>query len=61
MKELKYIYRDIAQKRGTAFLSASDIVQPRSIDDEHLNEDGHRKFAEAVAKAVEEIQKSIEK
>jgi lysophospholipase L1-like esterase len=47
-KELRKVYEDIARRRGTAFLAASDHVVPSSVDDEHMNEDGHRIFAEVV-------------
>ena len=54
-KELKELYRNIAQIRGNAFLSASDIVKASPVDDEHLNEEGHRTFALAVDQALEGI------
>ncbi|MCR5420839.1 MAG: arylesterase [Lachnospiraceae bacterium] len=47
-KELKAIYEGIAKKRGINFLAASDYVAADDKDDEHLNEDGHVIFANAV-------------
>ena len=54
-KELREVYRSIAAKRGTAFLSASDIAKASPVDDEHLDEAGHRNIAEAVNSALKEI------
>ena len=47
-KELKNVYRDIAKRRGTAFLAASDYVTASAADDEHMDESGHRTFANIV-------------
>lgn len=41
-------YRQIAKEHGTAFLTAADCVTVSSIDDEHLDADGHKKLADAV-------------
>ena len=55
-KELKDTYAKIAQRRGTRFLAASDYVTANPADDEHLDEDGHRKFFEVVLeKLISEI------
>jgi lysophospholipase L1-like esterase len=51
-KELKKIYETIAGRRGTAFMAASDVVTASTIDDEHMDVEGHRKFAEAVYKKL---------
>ncbi len=48
-KELKKVYGDIAKRRGTAFLAASDHVKASVADDEHMDEAGHRIFAEVVS------------
>lgn len=47
-KELKDVYEKIAQKRGIKFLAASDHVSANPTDDEHLDEEGHRRFFEVV-------------
>lgn len=47
-KELKEIYKTIAKKHGTKFLAASDYVTASDIDDEHMDEEGHRIFADTV-------------
>jgi len=46
--ELKDIYQDIALRRGNDFLAASDHVTVSSVDDEHMDEAGHRLFAQIV-------------
>ena len=52
---LKDVYRQIADKRGTAFLAASDIAAPSPVDDEHLDANGHALFAEAIYNKLKEI------
>jgi len=47
-KELKSVYQNIARKRGTAFLAASDYVNPSDVDDEHMDAEGHRILADVV-------------
>ena len=54
-RELKEQYRKIAERRGVAFLAASDIVTPSSVDDEHLDEAGHAIFAQAVFTKLTEM------
>ncbi len=51
-QELKNVYRRIAQKRGTGFLAASDYVKASTIDDEHMDANSHKHFAEVVYKAL---------
>ncbi len=47
-KELKNVYRMIAKKRGVSFMAASDVVSASEIDDEHMDAEGHRIFADTV-------------
>ncbi len=54
-KELKKVYEAIAKRRGTAFMAASDVVTASTIDDEHMDVEGHRIFAEAVYNKLEDI------
>ena len=54
-RELKDVYRDIASRRGNGFLAASDYVTPSSIDDEHMDDEGHLLFAQAVYGKLREI------
>ena len=45
---LKDVYSRIAARRSNAFLAASDYVAASSLDDEHMNAEGHERFAAAV-------------
>ena len=54
-KELKKVYETIARKRGTGFLAASDYVHPSPVDDEHMDQDGHKIFADVVYRKLEEM------
>ena len=54
-KRLPEVYGKIAQKRGIAFLAASQYAQPSEADREHMDGDGHGKLAEAIWHKLEEI------
>ena len=54
-RELKEVYRGISKRRGTAFLAASDYVSASDVDDEHMDQDGHRVFADVVSKELAKI------
>ena len=43
---------DSAEKYGCDFLAASDVAEPSKEDREHLNEEGHKKLAEAVLEVL---------
>ena len=47
-RQLKMVYSRIAKKHGIDFLAASDVAEPSSRDREHMDEESHRRFAEAV-------------
>lgn len=49
---LKGIYAGIAQKRGSAFLAASDYASACRVDEEHLNAEGHERLAAAILRAL---------
>ncbi len=51
-RQLKDVYRDIARKKGVNFMAASDVVEPSEIDNEHMDAESHRKFANAVAEKL---------
>ena len=53
--ELKNVYQAITQKRGNAFLAASDYARASSVDDEHLNAEGHELFAAAIIQKVRQL------
>ena len=46
--DLKRVYRDIAKKENCLFLAASDYASPSAADREHLDENGHKRLAEAI-------------
>lgn len=47
-KQLKREYKKIADKYNCQFLAASDVSTPSDVDQEHLNEKGHRDLANAI-------------
>ena len=51
-KQLKEVYRKIAEKYGCDFLAASDVAEPSEDDREHLNPEGHKRLAEAILQSV---------
>ena len=52
---LKTVYAEIAARRGSLFLAASDIASVSGADGEHLDAAGHRKLAEAILKRTEAL------
>ena len=52
---LKEEYKKIAKRRGNRFLAASDFATASSVDDEHLDENGHRALAGAVVQKLSEM------
>ena len=54
-KKLGDVYQSIAKQEGIYFLRASDFVSPSTDDREHLNVEGHARFAEAVTIKIKEI------
>ena len=54
-KELATVYKDIAEKENIYFLDAASYAVPSSVDQEHLDEEGHRLLAEAVYDKVIEM------
>ena len=54
IRGLKAVYRAIAERRGHAFLAASDVTVPSLIDDEHLNAEGHEQLAAAIVSKLNE-------
>lgn len=47
-KQLGNVYAKIAEKYGAKFMCASDYAQSSSVDEEHLDEQGHRALADAI-------------
>ena len=54
-KGLKTVYQNIATAHGVDFLAASDYAEASLVDREHMNEEGHKKLAEAVLTKIKEI------
>lgn len=54
-KELETVYQGIAKEEGAYFLAASRYAHASSVDEEHLNEAGHRLLADAIYSKVIEI------
>lgn len=54
-RQLKEVFRAISDMQGTFFMAASDIAKASKVDDEHFDEIGHKKFAEAVYEKLLEL------
>jgi len=54
-KRLAEEYRKVSQSENVYFLDASEFAQPSETDQEHMNEEGHRQFAEAVYNKIKSI------
>ena len=54
-KGLADVYADIARNEHLYFLDASDVAAPSETDQEHLNEEGHAKLAEAIYAKLDDI------
>lgn len=48
-KNLKDVYGSIARRHGVKFLAASDYVTASPVDNEHMDIEGHKHFAEIVS------------
>ena len=55
-RKLKYVYSNIARKRKTIFLAADEYVTASSTDDEHMDAEGHRLFADAIYSKLKEME-----
>lgn len=58
-KKLKSVYQKIAEKNHCAFLAASDISKPSEVDQEHLDEHGHKELADAIFHAIQNIHQEV--
>ncbi len=47
-KELKAYFRRLAEEYDCMFLAASDVAKPSEIDQEHMDENSHKKLADHV-------------
>lgn len=51
-KELKAVFKKLAEEYDCMFLAASDVAKPSEMDQEHMDIDNHRFLAKAVYKKV---------
>jgi hypothetical protein len=51
-RQLKDVYLSVSKERGTNFLAASDIVEPSPIDNEHMDIESHRIFADCIFEKI---------
>lgn len=51
--QLKDSYKALAKEQGYQFIAASDYAKASTVDDEHLDEDGHRILAEEILKRIQ--------
>ncbi len=54
-KELPIVYRKIAEDNNIYFLQASEFAVPSKADREHLDEVGHKNFADAIYNKLKEV------
>jgi len=54
-KDLAYYYEQVAIKQGCYFMDASKFVETSPIDGIHLDENGHKVFAQEMYKKVKEL------
>ena len=48
-------YRKISESENVFFLDASQYASPSETDQEHMDEDGHRRFAQAIYDKIRNI------
>lgn len=51
-KNLKSVYKKIAERNNCMFLAASDIADPSEKDQEHLDERGHERLANRIYERI---------
>ena len=56
-KALADVYQKVCENENIYFLDASSYAEPSSIDQEHLDEEGHRLLADAIFNKIMEIEK----
>lgn len=52
---LRQEYERIAKRRGNRFLAASDVAGASIVDDEHMDEEGHKALAFAIVQKLSEM------
>ncbi|MCQ2508373.1 MAG: SGNH/GDSL hydrolase family protein [Dorea sp.] len=51
-REFSKYYKEVAERNGCVFFDAAKFVEPSKEDSLHMNEEGHKKFAEALRKVI---------
>ena len=54
-RELAIEYEKVAVRQGTLYMNAAKVAVPSVIDREHMDEESHRRFAEAISRKVLEL------
>lgn len=60
-KDLAKVYQKVSENENIYFLDASSYANPSSLDQEHLDEEGHRLLAGAIFVKIREIEESVAK
>ena len=54
-RQLPAAYRAVAGRRCVQYIAASDYAQPSDTDREHMNAEGHRRFAQGIGNKIEQM------
>ena len=57
-KKLADVYRKVCENKNIYFLDAASYADPSCLDQEHLDEKGHRLLAEAIFQIISEMEKN---
>lgn len=60
-RQLPSVYERIAGEEGCIYLNGASCADPSREDGLHLDEDGHRKLAEALAQVIKNIYSDIQR
>jgi len=52
LREFPRLFADVADKKGCRFLDAAQFVNPSPVDGVHLDEQGHARLAQMIARAL---------
>ncbi len=54
-RQLKDVYKAVAKERNVNFLAAADYVKASPVDNEHMDVESHRRFANVVFEKIKDI------
>lgn len=54
-KKLKYEYSKVAERKKVRFLAASEYASPSAADQEHMDETGHARLADAIYHYIQQF------